>query len=523
MPLEPRRNRSIPKLVGADFELGNFILGLERQEGTGPEASRALLAEIDGIPASNWSYGSYGSHGSSGGSSGYGYGYGWGSWYGGASNNPQDQGRVFLASNGASVYVDLDHLECAVPEVLSAFDLAAVSAAMLRIAREAQVRANENLPPGQRIQVLVNNSDSKSHSYGSHLNFLISRATWDDILELRPHYLQFLASHQLSSMIYTGQGKVGSENGRPEVDYQISQRADFFETVSGTQTTYRRPIVNSRDEALCGKSRDLARLHVISFDNTLCSGANVLKVGSMQIVLALLEAEDIDTRCLVDDLVGAAVAWSHDSSLERRVRLVEGGNATAIEVQQRILEHALAHRDRHGFETVPRADEILALWEDTLAKLAARDLDALVGRVDWILKQRILERALEQRGDLDWKSPELKYLDQIFGSLDPDEGLFWPHLRSGLVERWVSDEEIEHFVHEPPEDTRAWTRAMLLRRFEPDEIEKVDWDEVTLRLETNGARRKFKLRLDDPLGFTRSNSQPLFESTSQKGDSNANP
>ena len=159
---------------------------------------------------------------------------------------------------------------------------------------------------------------------------------------------------------------------------------------------------------------------------------------------------------------------------------------------------------------MPRADEILALWEDTLAKLAARDLDALVGRVDWILKQRILERALEQRGDLDWKSPELKYLDQIFGSLDPDEGLFWPHLRSGLVERWVSDEEIEHFVHEPPEDTRAWTRAMLLRRFEPDEIEKVDWDEVTLRLETNGARRKLKLRLDDPLGFTRSNSQPLF-------------
>lgn len=524
MPIEPRRNRSIPKLVGADFELGNFILGLERREGTGPEASRALLAEIDGIPASNRSYGSYGSNRSYGSYNGSaGYGYEWGSWYGGVTTNPQDQGRVFLASNGASVYVDLDHLECAVPEVLSAFDLAAASAAMLRIARKAQLRANQSLPPGQSIQVLVNNSDSQSHSYGSHLNFLISRATWDDILERRPHYLQFLASHQLSSMIYSGQGKVGSENGRPEVDYQISQRADFFETVSGTQTTYRRPIVNSRDETLCGKSGDLARLHVISFDNTLCSGANVLKVGAMQIVLALLEAEDIDTRCSVDDLVGAAVAWSHDPSLERSVQLVEGGNATAIEVQQKILDHALAHRDRHGFETVPRADKILSLWEDTLSKLAARDFDGLVGRVDWILKQRILERALESRDDLDWKSPELTYLDQIFGSLDPDEGLFWPHLHSGLVERWVSDEDIERFVHEPPEDTRAWTRAMILRRFTPDEIEKVDWDEVTLRLESNGAWREFKIRLDDPLGFTRSTSQTLFESTTQQGDTNANP
>lgn len=524
MPFESRRNRSIPKLVGADFELGNFILGLERREGTGPEASRALLAEVDGIPASNRSYGTYGSSGSYGGYGGSaGYGYGSVSWYGGTPTNPQDQGRVFLASNGASVYVDLDHLECAVPEVLSAFDLAAASAAMLRIAREAQLRANEKLPPGQSIQVLVNNSDSLSHSYGSHLNFLISRATWDDILERRPHYLQFLASHQLSSMIYSGQGKVGSENGRPEVNYQISQRADFFETVSGTQTTYRRPIVNSRDETLCGTSRDLARLHVICFDNTLCSGANVLKVGATQIVLALLEAEDIDTRCSVDDLVGAAVAWSHDPSLEHRVSLVEGGAATAIEVQQKILDHALAHHDRHGFETVPRADEILSLWQDTLAKLTAGDFDALVGRVDWILKQRILERALEQRGDLDWKSPELTYLDQIFASLDPDEGLFWPHLRSGLVERWVSDEDIEYFVHEPPEDTRAWTRAMLLRRFEPHEIERVDWDEVTLRLETNGARRDFKLRLDDPLGFTRSTSETLFESTPHQGESNAKP
>lgn len=507
MPRNPRKSRSVPKLVGADFELGNFVLGLVRSGGTGPEASRALLREIEGIPAETVSC-----------YSGYGYG-----WSGDSTYDAQDRGRKFLATNGGCAYIDLDHLELCIPEVLSAFDHAAATAAMFRIAREAQIRANLALPDGQRVQVLVNNSDGRSNSFGSHLNFLVSRPTWDDIIERRPHYLQFLATHQLSAMIYTGQGKVGSENGRPEVDYQISQRADFFETVVGTQTTYRRPIVNSRDETLCGKNADLARLHVISFDNTLCHGANVLKVGTMQLVLALLEAEDVDTQLAVDDLVAAATTWSHDPSLRASVRLVDGSHATALELQERFLERALHHRDTHGFDTVPRANEILSLWEDTLSKLAAEEFDALAGRIDWILKQRLLERALTQRSELNWKSPELRYLDQIFGSLDPEEGLFWPHVGSGLVESWVSDAEITHFENEPPEDTRAWARAMVLRHFDGDEIERVDWDRIVLRTNEPGARSRVELALDDPLGFTRKTTESLLEGAHNEGGSHANP
>jgi hypothetical protein len=254
---DPAKERSVPKLVGADFELGNFILGLTRSGGSGPEAARALLGEIEGVDAtragrirwlrSSWSWG-----------------------------DPQDSGRKFLASNGGCAYIDLDHLELCIPEVRSAFDHAAASAALLLIARAAQRRANERLPEGRRIQVLVNNSDGQSNSYGSHLNFLVSRAVLADLLERRPHYLQFLATHQLSSLVYAGQGKVGAENGRPAVAYQLSQRADFLETLLGLQTTFRRPIVNSRDETLCGRSRALARLHVIFYDNTLCPGASVL-------------------------------------------------------------------------------------------------------------------------------------------------------------------------------------------------------------------------------------------------------
>src|SRR5438874_3246028 len=38
------------KVRGSDVELGNFVFGLEREEGTGAMASRALLREIEGLP-----------------------------------------------------------------------------------------------------------------------------------------------------------------------------------------------------------------------------------------------------------------------------------------------------------------------------------------------------------------------------------------------------------------------------------------------------------------------------------------
>src|SRR5580765_915076 len=48
-----RRTNVFPKLCGADIELGNFVLGVETNRGTGFEASRLLLREIDGLPRAN--------------------------------------------------------------------------------------------------------------------------------------------------------------------------------------------------------------------------------------------------------------------------------------------------------------------------------------------------------------------------------------------------------------------------------------------------------------------------------------
>src|SRR5689334_5427027 len=135
----------VPKLCGADIELGNFILGVDRVRGSGREASRAVLREIEAPYADRDRY-----PGRLVQSAG-----GWGI----AAYDPQDWGRKYLAENGGCFYIDLDHVEACLPEVLSAYDHVAAWHAMLRIARRALDAANAKLPPGQKVHVLVNNSD----------------------------------------------------------------------------------------------------------------------------------------------------------------------------------------------------------------------------------------------------------------------------------------------------------------------------------------------------------------------------
>lgn len=515
----------LPKLCGADCELGNFIAGVERADGTGAEASRAVLREITGLPCPDPCADVYANR------SALSWSNGNGAWmiqasgsvdsradgYGRRAYEPQDWGRKYLPTSGGCVYIDLNHVEACVPEVISAYDHVAAWHATLRVVRRAQMAANAKLPAGQRIQVLVNNSDGRSNSYGSHVNFLLTRRAWENIFNRKLHYQLFLAAFQASSIIVTGQGKVGAENGAAPVAYQLAQRADFFETLCAPQTTYHRPLVNSRDEPLCGSEQEgpgaaCARLHCIFFDNTLCHVATLLKIGLMQIVLVMIEAEQVDARLLLDDAVDAVRRWSHDPSLQARAAMVSGAAVTALELQFRFLDRVKGFVAAGGCDgLVPRAADIVQLWEDTLRKLAAGDLAALTGRLDWVLKLHILQRTLRQRPRLTWRSPEIKVLDHLYGSLDPADGVYWACEAAGAVERIASEERIAHFEDNPPADTRAWTRAMLLRLADDDAIESVDWDRIVFRSGWRGYQRTYRrLDLDNPLAFTRAETEEIF-------------
>ena len=507
---------AVPKITGSDIELGNFFYGEGGSaQQSDYEASRLLLAMVGGSPLhpepsdAAWLEALNGLRRHTGASS-----------YGGYHS--QDHGRKYLATNGGCIYIDLNHLELASPEVTSARDYGAVWMGMLEIARQAQAQANARLPDDRRIVVLANNSDRQGHSYGGHQSFLMSRTAWDEMMRRRMLPSVFiLMAYQASSIVFTGQGKVGSENGEPSVPFQISQRADFIESLVGEQTTYNRPLINTRDEALCGSggrhaaqssaSRDrYARLHVIFYDTTLCPQTGYLKVGVMQLILCMLEAGQLGAELVLDDPLRALHEWSRDPDFNTHMPLASGRKLTAVELQMEFLERARKFADAGGFDAaVPGAEDILALWEDTLAKLHARNFTGLRGRLDWVLKRALLEQALERHTDWRWDSPELTYLDQIYSSIDPADGLFLQLLDAGCIEPVAGAADAERFAAMPPEDTRAWTRAMLLRALPAARVRRVDWDGLEVEAEEPGGPRTH-IELADPAGTTRAELEPLF-------------
>jgi proteasome accessory factor A len=328
-------------------------------------------------------------------------------------------------------------------------------------------------------------------------------------------------------VVLTGQGKVGSENGAPPVDYQLSQRADFFHSISGSQTTFLRPMVNSRDEPLCGHPCEgdrlgaetgvdyregLARMHVIFYDTGLCQAACLMKVGMMQVTLAMLEAGRFDPGLILEDPLDAVLRFSHDRTLGVRAATLGGRRLTAVEWLLRWLDEAERYHDRGGFDgVVPRVGEILALVADTLEALRAGELDTLAGRLDWVLKLRALEQAMALCPELGWDSPEIKHLDHVYSALDPQSGLYWGYERAGVVERVVEEAEIDRFLRQPPQETRAWTRAMLLRLAEDAAMHQVDWDAITFKQTTPRQETVYRtVTLADPLRMGRAETGHLF-------------
>jgi proteasome accessory factor A len=209
----------------------------------------------------------------------------------------------------------------------------------------------------------------------------------------------------------------------------------------------------------------------------------------------MIEAGEIRPDLALEDPIEAAVRFSHDLGLSARAALVSGRMLSSLELQRMFFAHAARVADRGVFDgIVPEWEEILRLWGTTLDLLEAGDLDALARRLDWALKLKILLQALGTYPRLDWTSAEIKHLDQAYSSLDPAQGLYWNYEREGLVERVVPQERVEWFMEHPPEDTRAWTRAMLLRRAGAEAVNDVDWDFVRAR----AGGRLWTVKLDDP-------------------------
>jgi proteasome accessory factor A len=404
-----------------------------------------------------------------------------------------------LLRNGGRLYIDGAHPEYSTPECTNARDLVCYEKAGERIFELCLASANLTLPERQRLFIYKNNSDGKGNSYGHHENYLIERRVpFDQIVKgLTP----FLVTRQ----VFAGAGKVGAENGAEPCDFQISQRADFFETVIGLDTMAKRPIINTRDEPHADEEK-YRRLHVIVGDSNMAEMATYLKVGTTAIVLSMVEDGFIKRDLIMEDPVRAIKEISHDITCRRRVRLKRGKEFSAVEIQREYLDLALEYYQSR--ERSPQIADLLEKWQYVLDKLA-EDPMMLHRELDWVIKHGLITSYISRKG-CSFDDQRVFMLDLQYHDLRRDKGLYFTLERQGFVERIVTDEQILMAMKTPPADTRAYFRGMCLQKY-PDEVYGASWSSVVF--DTGEATVK-RVPMVDPLRGTQKLAAELLDRSS---------
>jgi proteasome accessory factor A len=381
--------------------------------------------------------------------------------------------------NGARLYLDVgSHPEYATPECDNVVDLVAHDKAGERILEGLLVDADRRLREegiAGDIYLFKNNTDSAGNSYGCHENYLVGRH--GEFGRLADILIPFLVTRQ----IICGAGKV-LQTPRGAV-YCVSQRAEHIWEGVSSATTRSRPIINTRDEPLADAER-FRRLHVIVGDSNMSETTILLKVGATDLVLRMVEAGTVMRDLTLENPIRAIRDVSHDMSGRRKVRLANGLEMSALEIQYEYLTRARDFTDRNGLDAI--SSRVLEMWERALGAIESGDLDKIAREIDWAAKYQLIER-YRARHDLPLSAPRIAQLDLTYHDVHRGRGLYYLLQRTGSVDRVVRDLDIFEAKSIPPQTTRAKLRGEFIRRAQERRRDfTVDW--VHLKLNDQAQR-----------------------------------
>src|SRR5438874_9125266 len=400
-----------------------------------------------------------------------------------------------VLANGGRIYVDGAHPEYSTPECTTARGGVLDEKAGERILAAA-VRAVELVRGPGSLLVYKNNTDGRGNSYAYHENYRVARAI--PFQRIARALVPFLVTRQ----IYAGAGKVGAENQTAATTFQLSQRADFFETLMDLNTMVKRPIINTRDEPHADPAK-YRRLHVIAGDVNMTEVATFLKVGAMSIVLDMVEADWPLPAVELEDPVLAIKAVSRDLAVKGDLKLAGGRTTTAIAVQRAYLRAAQDFYASHEV-TLP-IKEVLVRWEETLDKLE-RDPRELNRELDWVAKRILIESYVERKG-CGWDDPRAAMLDLQYHDVRREKGLYFTLERGHHIERIVSDAEVLRAESNAPLETRAYFRAACVKKW-PQEVYAASWTSVLFDVGNAAIKR---VPLMEPLRGSESLTKGLLD------------
>jgi proteasome accessory factor A len=361
--------------------------------------------------------------------------------------------NAFLV-NGARFYQDTGcHPEYSTPECDNIEDLVVHDKAGERLLEACLPAAEERLREeglSGEIYIFKNNTDSLGNTYGCHENFLMRRDV--DFWKVTEQLIPFFVTRQ----IVAGAGKVLKVSGKAQLF--ISQRAQHIHEKTSSSTTSSRSIINTRDEPHADAEK-YRRLHIIVGDSNMSEIATYLKVGTAALVLSMIEDGYTVSHMELDDPVKAIREIARDTTLKKKIKLEDGRELTAVEIQRAYLERAKEYL--WSLDEEPIAADVVRRWEDVLDRLE-EDPMQLSHELDWVVKKRVMLEYMDRKG-CGWDDPRITMMDLQYHDVKRTRGLYYLLERQELVERLVPEESVQRAMTTPPQTTRAKVRGDFIR------------------------------------------------------------
>ena len=435
----------------------------------------------------------------------------------GAAEAALPRATTAVLVNGARLYVDHAHPEYSSPEVLTPHDAVIWDRAGEVVARRAMTALSDGGSgagaAGAPVEVVLykNNVDGKGAAYGSHENYLVRREL--PFEELAAVLTPFL----ITRPVLVGAGRVGIGQRSERPGFQISQRADYVESEIGLQTTFNRPIINTRDEPHANGAR-WRRLHVINGDANRFDVPIYLKVATTDLLVWLLEQahaegsgvlkdtmSDLGRLAIIGDPVEEHWAVSHDPTLSYELT-TQGGAMSALAIQRAYLEIITPVVKRTGEREAQRA---LLLWGQILDALEQWRSDGsgpAAQLVEWVAKYELCE-GMRRRSGTGWDDPRLAALDIQWADLRPGRSVVDKLDAAGRIHRLVTEAEVQRAADVAPEGTRATIRGTAINRY--PQIVSASW--TCLVLDVPGAPDLLRLHLPDDVAVGAGETATILE------------
>jgi proteasome accessory factor A len=338
------------------------------------------------------------------------------------------RGSSLLLGNGGQLRLDLaGQPEYATPDCASLLDLVVHDKAGERILEGLLADAGQRLrADGIAGDLSLVKADSQEH-------YLAGRG--GEFGRLADLLIPFLVTRQIicgaGAVLPTPRGAV----------YGLSRRAGHLGPGRAS-----RPLITTRDEprAAAAGSR---RLHVLVGEANMSETTTLLKAGATDLVLRMAEAGVKLPDLTLDQPAQAIGALSRDPTGRSRVRLADGRQASALDIQREYLARASDFAAQSGADAA--GGRVLGLWQRALDAIEAGNLGAIAREIDWVSKYQLIERYRAER-DLPLSAPEVARADVAFSDVDRDRGLYYRLQRRGEVERTARDIDIFEAKTVPP-------------------------------------------------------------------------